>query len=228
MDGADTPQTLTNVILLGPPGAGKGTQARRLVEAEGLVQLSTGDMLRGAVKAGSPAGLAAKAVMEAGDLVSDEIVVAIVRERLASGDLAKGVIFDGFPRTVGQARALDVILAEQGLTLTAAIAMDVDEAAMVARISGRSTCAGCGEGYHDTAKQPQTPGICDNCGGTDFTRRADDNAETVAERLKAYHAETAPLIAYYADKGLVRPVDAMAAIDDVTDAMIAALNPTNT
>jgi adenylate kinase len=207
------------LILLGPPGAGKGTQARALEQAFGLVQLSTGDLLRAAVAAGTPAGLAAKVVMDAGSLVSDDIVLAILRERLAQGDTVRGVILDGFPRTAGQARSLDGLLAETGQSVTAAISLDVDDAAMVARVSGRYTCAACGEGYHDQFKQPATAGVCDQCGGTAFKRRADDTAETVAARLAAYHAETAPLIAYYDRLGVLKRIDAMRDIAAVRDAL---------
>jgi adenylate kinase len=203
------------LILLGPPGAGKGTQARLLEERFGLVQLSTGDLLRAAVAAGTPAGLAAKAVMEAGGLVSDDIVLAILKDRMAEPDVAKGVILDGFPRTAGQAAALDQLLEDQGQKVTAAISLEVDDAAMVGRIAGRSTCAACGEGYHDEFKQPAVAGVCDKCGGTEFKRRADDKAETVAERLRAYHAQTAPLIAHYAAHGVLERVDAMQDIDAV-------------
>ncbi|MCR9149976.1 MAG: adenylate kinase [Rhodobacteraceae bacterium] len=203
------------LILLGPPGAGKGTQARMLEERFGLVQLSTGDLLRAAVAEGTPAGLAAKAVMESGALVSDEIVLEILAERMARPDVARGVILDGFPRTAGQAAALDTLLAGVGQAVTAAISLEVDDAAMVGRVSGRFTCAACGEGYHDEHKQPAVAGTCDKCGGTEFKRRADDNAETVAERLKAYHAQTAPLIAHYAGLGVLERVDAMQDIDAV-------------
>lgn len=203
------------LILLGPPGAGKGTQARMLEERFGLVQLSTGDLLRAAVAAGTPAGLAAKAVMEAGGLVSDDIVLAILKDRMAEPDVAKGVILDGFPRTAGQAAALDQLLADQAQKVTAAISLEVDDAAMVGRIAGRYTCAACGEGYHDDFKQPAVAGVCDKCGGTEFKRRADDKAETVAERLRAYHAQTAPLIAHYAAQGVLERVDAMQDIDAV-------------
>lgn len=206
-----------NIILLGAPGAGKGTQARMLEEAFGLIQLSTGDLLRAAVAAGTPAGMAAKAVMEAGGLVSDEIVLAILKDRMAQPDTARGVILDGFPRTPGQAEALDALLAEQGLAIGAAVSMEVDDAAMVQRVSGRYTCAGCGEGYHDAFKQPLEEGVCDKCGGTAFKRRADDNAETVEARLKAYHEQTAPLIAYYAARNVLKTVDGMGPISAIAD-----------
>jgi len=211
---ATTPAVL---ILLGPPGAGKGTQARVLEEKFGLVQLSTGDLLRAAVAAGTEAGLAAKAVMEAGDLVSDEIVINILRDRLAEDDCQKGVILDGFPRTTVQAEALDGLLAESGQKINAAVSLDVDDAAMVTRISGRYTCGGCGEGYHDSFKQPAQEGVCDKCGGTDMKRRADDNAETVASRLEAYHEQTAPLIAYYDNQKVLQRIDAMGEIDAIAN-----------
>ncbi len=215
MDGAKTPATAPVLILLGPPGAGKGTQARLLEEKHGLVQLSTGDLLRAAVAAGTPAGREAKAVMDAGNLVSDDIVIAILRDRLAEPDCANGVILDGFPRTAVQAEALDALLAESGQKIDAAISLEVDDAAVVERISGRFTCGGCGEGYHDSFKPTAKSGICDNCGGTDMKRRADDNAETVAQRLEAYHAQTAPLIDYYQSKGALSRVPAMGPINEV-------------
>jgi adenylate kinase len=203
------------VILLGPPGAGKGTQARILEEDFGLIQLSTGDLLRSAVAAGTPAGLAAKAVMEAGDLVSDDIVLAVLKDRMAQPDVRTGIILDGFPRTDGQAAALDTVLSRVGQKVTAAISLDVDDAAMVDRVSGRYTCAACGEGYHDTFKQPAAAGVCDKCGGTAFKRRADDTAETVRARLQAYHAQTAPLIAYYDARGVLERIDAMGPIAEI-------------
>jgi adenylate kinase len=203
------------LILLGPPGAGKGTQARMLEQRFGLIQLSTGDLLRAAVAAGTPAGKAAKAVMEAGALVSDEIVLAILRERMAVPDVTAGVILDGFPRTDGQATALDALLAAAGQKVTAAVSLEVDDEAMVARVSGRYSCAACGEGYHDQFKQPAQAGVCDKCGGTEFKRRADDNAETARQRLKAYHAQTAPLIAHYARLGVLQKIDAMGSIDEI-------------
>lgn len=221
MDGANTPATAPVLILLGPPGAGKGTQARMLEEKFGLVQLSTGDLLRAAVAAGTEAGQRAKAVMEAGELVSDDIVIAILRDRLAEADCAKGVILDGFPRTTVQAEALDGLLAESGQKINAAVSLEVDDAAMVTRISGRYTCGSCGEGYHDSFKQPAKPSTCDKCGGTEFKRRADDNAETVAARLEAYHAQTAPLIDYYAAQHALIGIDAMGEIDDIAGKLAA-------
>ncbi len=213
-----------NIILLGPPGAGKGTQARLLMEDRGLIQLSTGDMLRAAAKAGSAIGLQAKAVMDAGELVSDEIVIGIVDERLDHDDVANGVIFDGFPRTTRQAAALDQLIADKGLTLDATVNIQVNDAAMVGRISGRYTCASCGEGYHDQDKKPAKDGVCDVCGATEFKRRADDNAETVAARLVEYHAETEPVIAYYQDSGKVKNIDGMADIGQVSASIKAALD----
>jgi len=209
MDGVNTPATAPVLILLGPPGAGKGTQARKLEEGFGLVQLSTGDLLRAAVAAGTEAGKQAKAVMESGALVSDEIVLAILKDRLTDADCAKGVILDGFPRTTVQAEALDDLLDATGQRINAAISLDVDDAEMVTRIAGRFTCKGCGEGYHDTFKAPAVAETCDKCGGTEMVRRADDNAQTVASRLEAYHAQTAPLIDYYDGKGALARVDAM-------------------
>ncbi len=211
------------LILLGPPGAGKGTQARMLEEDFGLIQLSTGDMLRAAVASGSAAGQQAKAVMAAGGLVSDEIVLAILQDRMGEPDVAKGIILDGFPRTEAQAAALDEILAAKGQRVTAAISLEVDDEAMVGRVAGRFTCA-CGEGYHDDFKRPLKAGVCDKCGGSDFKRRADDNAETVRERLKAYHAQTAPLIAYYAGKGVLERIDAMGEIADVRRALTSIVS----
>lgn len=215
MTASDTTTTAPVIILLGPPGAGKGTQAKLLEERFGLVQLSTGDLLRGAVKSGTEAGKQAKAVMEAGGLVSDEIVLAVLKDRLAEPDVARGVILDGFPRTTGQAEALDWLLAEAGQKIDAAVSLEVDDAAMVGRIAGRYTCSACGEGYHDQFKQPAKAGACDKCGGTAFTRRADDNAETVQARLDAYHAQTAPLIAYYEGRGVLARVDAMGEIPSI-------------
>ncbi|WP_119422216.1 adenylate kinase [Desertibaculum subflavum] len=205
-----------NLILLGPPGAGKGTQAQRLQQARGLVQLSTGDMLRAAVAAGSEIGKRADAVMKRGELVSDEIVVGIIEDRIGQPDCAKGFILDGFPRTTAQAEALDAMLARKGMKLDAVIEMVVDDAQMVDRITGRYTCAKCGAGYHDTNKRPKKSGVCDVCGGTQFTRRADDKAETVKARLDAYHRQTAPLLPYYRARGVLQQVDGMAEIDQVS------------
>jgi adenylate kinase len=190
-----------------------------LEDSFGLVQLSTGDLLRAAVAAGTEAGKAAKSVMESGGLVSDEIVIAILRDRLGEPDCAKGVILDGFPRTAVQAEALDALLSETGQKINAAISLEVDDDAMVTRVAGRYTCGGCGEGYHDTFKQPKVAGTCDKCGGTDMKRRADDNAETVASRLAAYHEQTAPLIAYYDGKGVLQKIDAMGQIDAVAEGL---------
>ncbi|WP_127903131.1 adenylate kinase [Solirhodobacter olei] len=211
------------VILLGPPGAGKGTQARMLEEGHGLVQLSTGDLLRGAVAKGTAAGLAAKAVMEAGGLVSDEIVLAVLKERMADPDLGQGVVLDGFPRNIAQAEALDALLAGMGQRVTAVVSLEVDDAAMVDRVAGRYTCAACGEGYHDHFKQPAVAGTCDKCGGTEFKRRSDDKAETVRARLDAYHAQTAPLIAYYEARGVLDRVDAMGSIEEIRTALARVL-----
>lgn len=211
------------IILLGPPGAGKGTQARMLEEDFGLIQLSTGDLLRAAVAEGTEAGTRARAVMEAGQLVNDAIVLAILRERMARPDVARGVILDGFPRTAAQAQALDGLLVGLGARVGAAISLEVDDEAMVARVAGRFTCADCGEGYHDEFKRPAQAGTCDKCGGTAFKRRADDNADTVRERLIAYHAQTAPLIAHYAGLGLLERIDAMADIATVRTGLRAIL-----
>lgn len=213
-----------NIILLGPPGAGKGTQAKRLETERGMVQLSTGDMLRAAVKAGTPTGLKAKAVMEAGELVSDDIVSGIIGERLDMADTEKGAIFDGYPRTYAQAESLDALLAERGRKLDYVIELLVNEEALVDRVEGRFTCAKCGEGYHDKYKLPKVDGVCDVCGSTEFKRRPDDNAETVRTRMAEYRAKTAPILPFYEEKGLVRRVDGMADIDEVTRQIAAVLD----
>ncbi|MBT8415448.1 MAG: adenylate kinase [Boseongicola sp.] len=228
MDGTMVENTSPILILLGPPGAGKGTQARMLEEKFGFIQLSTGDLLRAAVAAGTDAGKAAKAVMEAGDLVSDDIVTAILADRLSDPDCAKGVILDGFPRTLAQAKALDAILQSSGQKINAAISLEVDDSAMVERISGRFTCGGCGEGYHDSFKPTAKPGICDKCGSADMKRRADDNAETVAQRLQAYHAETAPLITYYDNAGVLARVTAIGAIDQIASDLSSVVSKATT
>ena len=204
------------LLLMGPPGAGKGTQSKRLEEAYGLVQLSTGDMLRAAVASGSDLGKQAKALMDRGDLVPDELIIDMISARIEQDDCAKGFILDGFPRTVPQAEALAAMLADKGLSLDHAIELAVDDDAMVKRITGRYTCAKCGKGYHDEFEKPAKEGVCDKCGATDFTRRADDTEGTVRNRLDAYHAQTAPILAYYKDEGVLSDVDGMADIDAVT------------
>ncbi|WP_298919052.1 adenylate kinase [uncultured Roseobacter sp.] len=213
------------LILLGPPGAGKGTQAKILEDRFGLVQLSTGDLLRAAVAGGTEAGKRAKAVMDAGELVSDEIVVNILKERLRDPDCAAGIILDGFPRTIAQAEALSELLGSLGTRVHAAISLEVEDDAMVARISGRYTCDDCGEGYHETFKRPTVEGTCEKCGCQRFRRRADDNADTVRRRLVAYHAETAPLITFYKGEKCLWTIDAMGEIDAITDALHRILRP---
>jgi adenylate kinase len=212
-----------NIILLGPPGAGKGTQAARLQANRGMVQLSTGDMLREAVAAGTPTGRQAKAIMEKGELVSDEIVSALIGERLDSSG-GQGAIFDGYPRTQAQAEALDELLAKRGRRLDYVIELAVDEDALVKRITGRFSCAKCGTGYHDTFKQPKVPGVCDACGSTEFVRRKDDNEQTVRTRMAEYRAKTEPILPYYEQRGLVRKVDGMASVDEVAAQIDAILD----
>jgi len=212
-----------NIILLGPPGAGKGTQAQRLVERHGMKQLSTGDMLRAAVKAGTPVGLQAKAVMDAGELVSDEIVSALIGDELDAMPSAQGAIFDGYPRTASQAASLDAILDGRGRRLDRVIELAVDEDALVERITGRYTCANCGKGFHDRFEQPAVPGTCDKCGSHEFKRRPDDNEATVRTRMAEYRAKTAPILPIYDARGIVSRVDGMGDMDDVTAGIGAAL-----
>lgn len=204
-----------NLILLGPPGAGKGTQSKEIAAKRGLVQLSTGDMLRAAVKAGTKVGLEAKGLMASGKLVPDAVVVGIIADRIEQPDCAKGFILDGFPRTLAQVDALEQMLKQKKKKIQAVIELKVDPGQLLDRIVGRSTCAKCGEGYHDRFKQPKVKGVCDVCGGTEFTRREDDKAETVTQRLMAYYRETSPLIGYYHCKGSLKSVDGMAEIGQV-------------
>jgi len=213
-----------NIILLGPPGAGKGTQASRLMADRGMVQLSTGDMLRAAKNAGTPVGLQAKPIMEAGGLVPDEIVSGIIGERLDMPDTLNGVIFDGYPRTAAQAEQLDTLLTARGRTLDHVIELHVDEDALVDRVTGRYTCAKCGEGYHDRNKLPRVPGVCDVCSSTHFVRREDDNEETVRKRMAEYRAKTEPILPIYEARGLLSRVDGMADIDVVTRAIESILD----
>lgn len=212
-----------NIILLGPPGAGKGTQAKLLEDSHGLKQLSTGDMLRSAVAAGTDTGRQAKAIMDRGELVPDAVVVGIIADRLGQPDVRHGFILDGFPRNTAQAEALDRMLAGKGLKLDAVIEMKVDDEALVQRITGRYTCASCGKGYHDRFEQPKVPGVCDVCGKTEFTRRADDTEKTVRDRLSVYNAQTAPLVDYYRVRGALKTVDGMAGIAEVTRQIEGAL-----
>ncbi len=201
-----------NLILLGPPGAGKGTQAQTLSTEYGLAKLSTGDMLRAAVASGSELGLMAKDIMARGALVSDDIMINLIRERIREADCAKGFILDGFPRTEAQAEALDAMLTAEGKTLNHVIELKVDDTKLTERITGRFSCKKCGAGYHDSFKQPKKAGVCDECSSIDFVRREDDKAETVKKRLDAYHAQTAPLLPYYAQSGVLTTVDGMADI----------------
>jgi adenylate kinase len=214
---------MMNLILLGPPGAGKGTQAKAIAARHGLVQLSTGDMLRAAVEAGTEIGRKAKAIMDKGELVPDAVVVKIISERLDHPDCAAGVILDGFPRTLAQAAALDKVLREKKRKLDAVIELKVDDNQLIERIVGRFTCGKCGEGYHDRFKRPKVRGVCDVCGAAEFTRRPDDTAETVTRRLMIYYRETSPLIGYYFCRGNLRTVDGMGSIDKVGEDIAAVL-----
>ena len=208
-----------NLVFLGPPGCGKGTQAQILKREHGLVQLSTGEMLREAVASGSEFGRKAKEIMDTGELVPDDVMIRIIDQRLDRSDTAGGFVLDGFPRTVVQAEALDEMLSRKARALDAVIAFDVDEGALVERISGRFTCGNCGAGYHDKFRRPKKEGVCDTCGGTDFVRRSDDKAENVRARLDVYRRQTAPILPYYATKGVVRHIDGMADVDTVTAAL---------
>lgn len=213
-----------NIILLGPPGAGKGTQAAMLVDERNMVQLSTGDMLRAARTSGTEMGKKVAGVMDRGELVTDEIVIGLIREQLETAKADGGFIFDGFPRTLAQADALNDLLSTVGQTLDAVIEMRVDDTALVSRITGRYTCANCGEGYHDTAKTPAKEGVCDKCGSTEFNRRADDNEESLRTRLMSYYKDTSPLIGYYYAKGQLQSIDGLAAIDVVKASIAEALD----
>ncbi len=212
-----------NLVLFGPPGAGKGTQAQFLVERFGIVQLSTGDMLRAAVKAGTALGRKAQGIMEAGELVPDDLMVDLIAERISAPDCAKGFILDGFPRTLAQAEALDRMLTERGLVLDKVVAIEVDEEALIERVAGRFSCATCGAAYHERFNAPRKAGICDRCGSTEFTRRKDDNRETMTARLAAYRAQTAPVLPYYETAGRLVTVDGMGDIEEISSAILRTL-----
>lgn len=212
------------LVLFGPPGAGKGTQAKRLEDTYGIVQLSTGEMLRAEVAAATELGRQADAIMKAGKLVPDELIIDLIDSRIDRDDCKAGFILDGFPRTVGQAEALDSMLTRKGLALDDVLSIEVEDEAMVERITGRFSCVKCGAGYHDSFQRPKLEGVCDVCGGAEFTRRADDNAETVRQRLQAYHNQTRPILDHYAKQGLVRAVDGMANIEAVTEQLKSVLS----
>ncbi len=212
-----------NIILLGPPGAGKGTQAKRLQDKHGLVQLSTGEMLRELKNSGSELGAQAKEIMDAGKLMPDDLMIEMISQRIDAPDCATGFILDGFPRTTPQAEGLDKMLSDKGMKLDSVIEMQVDEAALIARVVGRYSCAKCGAGYHDDFQKPSKEGVCDSCGSEEFSRRADDNEETMRTRLATYHEQTAPILPYYREKGVLKAIDGMAAIDDVTGQIEAIL-----
>jgi len=213
-----------NIILLGPPGAGKGTQAKRIEDRYGMVQLSTGEMLRSTVASGSQLGQQAKDIMDSGNLMPDDLVILMIGDRISQPDCKKGFILDGFPRTVPQAEALLQLLEERGLVLDCVVEIKVDEEALVERITGRFSCATCGAGYHDRFQAPRVPGVCEHCGGKEFTRRDDDNEATVRQRLDAYRAQTMPILPYYRENGLLVTVDGMADIDEVTRQIEGALS----
>lgn len=212
-----------NIILLGPPGAGKGTQAKRLEDKHGLVQLSTGEMLRELRNSGSELGAQAKEIMDAGRLMPDDLMIEMISQRIDAPDCATGFILDGFPRTTPQAEGLDKMLSDKGMKLDSVIEMQVDEVALIARVVGRYSCAKCGAGYHDDFQKPSKDGVCDSCGSEEFSRRADDNEDTMQTRLATYHEQTAPILPYYREKGVLKTIDGMAAIDDVTGQIEAIL-----